>query len=124
MDILRCDVFQVHIVDPGTPFHVVGHPGRSHNVVQRQTGVGFQSGIVRGGTGELPPRRGAEPLGVDLPDVLYHLKQPSPAGDSPGFQAGGDRQTDGLLGAAQVRHHKVGGQGIEAALDAFDRGVE
>ena len=118
------NVFEIDIVDPGTPLHVVRHPGRSHDVVHRQTGVGFQRGIIGGGTGEPPARRGQLPLGVDLPDPLYHLEQPGPSGDAPGFQGGGDGQTDSLFRSAQVRHHKVGGQGIEAALDTFDGCVE
>ena len=124
VDVLGRDVFQVHVVDPGAPLHVMGHPGRSHDVVHRQARVCFQFRIAEGGAAELPPRCGAEPLGVDLLDPLNYLEQPRPAGDAPGFQAGGDRQADGLLRPAQVRHHKVGGQGIEAALNALHGCVE
>ena len=124
LHILRGGILQVHVIDPGAPLHIVGHPGRGHDVIHRQAGVGLQSGIIRGGAGEAPSGRGAQALGVHLFDPLHHLEQPRPAGDAIGFQRGRDRQTDGLLRAAQVCHHKVGGQGIEATLKAFDGCVE
>ena len=34
MDVLRSSILEVHLVDPGAPFDIVSHPGRSYNVVQ------------------------------------------------------------------------------------------
>jgi len=60
-----------------------------------------------GGAGELPLWSLLLPLGFHLRHLLYRLKQPRPPGDAVGLQGGGDRQTDGLLGAAQVRYHEI-----------------
>ena len=71
------------------------------------------------------PARGLPlPLGIDLPHPLHHLEQPCPAGDAIGFQRGGDGQTDGLLRALLVRHHQIGGHGVQATLHAFHTGVK
>lgn len=40
------------------------------------------------------------------------------------FKGGGDGEADGLLRPALVRHHEVGRERVEAALDAFHRGEE
>ena len=109
-DVFRGNVFQIDTVNLGAPLHVMGHLRRSHDVIHRQAGVRFQLRIVGGRAGELPPRRLAGPLGVDLLDTLDHLEQPRPAGDAPGFQAGRHGKADGLLRPAQVRHHKIGGE--------------
>ena len=84
-DILRGNILQVNIVNPGAPVHVMGHPGRSHDIVHGQTRVRFQLNIAGGGAGELPPGSLAKARGVDLLDPLNHLEQPRPAGDAPGF---------------------------------------
>ena len=41
VDIFLGDVFQIYVVNPGAPFHVMGHPGRGHDIVHSETGVGF-----------------------------------------------------------------------------------
>ena len=104
-DVLRRDVFQVHAVDSCAPLHVMGHPGRGHDVVHRKARVRFQLRIAGGGTRELPPWGLTGPLSVDLLDPLDHLEQPRPAGDAPGFQGRRHGQADGFLRPAQVRHH-------------------
>ena len=123
-NILRRDIFEVHVVDPGTPLHVMSHPGRSHDVVHRQAGVRFQLGVTGGGAGKLTTRCLAGTISVDLLDPLDHLEEPRPSGDAPGFQGGRHRQADGLLRPAQVRHNEVGGQGVQAPFNTLDGGVK
>ena len=123
-DVLRCDVFQVDAVDFGAPVDVVGHPGRGHQVIQRQGGVAPHLWVVPGGAGE-PPARGLPlPPEVDLLDLLHHLKEPRPAGDAVGFEGGGHGQADGLVRPPFVRHHQVGGHGVQPPLHALYRGVK
>ena len=124
MDIAGGDVLEVDIVDPGAPLHVVGHPGRRHDVVHGEAGVRPQRRVAGGGAGELPSRRGPQALGVHLLDPLDHLEQPRPAGDAVGFQRGRHRQTDGFISTALVRHHQIGGQGVQLALDALHGSVK
>ena len=40
------------------------------------------------------------------------------------LHGGADREADGFLGAVEVRHDHAGGKGVEAVIDALDRGVE
>ena len=61
---------------------------------------------------------------VDFLDPLHHLEQTRSAGDAPSFQTGRHSKADGLLCAAQVRHHQIGSERIEAALDALNAGIE
>ena len=123
-DVLRRDVFQVDAVDFGAPVDVVGHPGRSYQIVQRQGGVAPHLRVVPGGAGE-PPARGL-PLPPDIHffDLLHHLKEPRPAGDPVGFERGGHGQADGLVCPPFVRHHQVGGHGVQPPLHALHRGVK
>ena len=123
-DVLRRDVFQVDAVDFGAPVDVVGHPWRGHQVVQGQGGVLLHRPIVPGGAGE-PPARGL-PLPPDIYFLylLHHLKESGPAGDAIGFQGGGHGQADGLVRPPLVRHHQVGGHGVQPPLHALHRGVK
>ena len=118
-DIFRRDVFEVHAVNLRTPLHVMGHPGRGCDIIYRKSRISLQFGIAAGGACELPPRSLPQACGVDLLDPLDHLEQPRPAGDAPGFQGGRYGEADGLLRAAQIRHHEVGGERVQAPLDAL-----
>ena len=103
---------------------IVGHPGRGNDVVQLHGRVLPHIRVVPGGAGE-PPARGLPlPPGIDLLDLLHHLKEPGPAGNAVGFQGGGHGQADGLVRAALVRHHQVGGHGVQPPLHTLHRGVK
>jgi len=123
MDILRGDVFQVDVVDLGADLDVPRHPGRGHQVVHRQGRIGLQLSGVGAFAHQFPAGGVEPPLCVDLLDPLDHLEEAGPAGDAIGFQRGGDGEADGLLRAAEIRHHQVGGHGIEAPLPALHGGV-
>ena len=124
VNVLRRHILQVHLVDAGAVLHVQGHPGRGHQVVQGHIGMGLHLGVVPGGGGELPARGFPLALPVDLLHPLHHLEQPGAAGNAVGLQGGGHRQADGLFRAGLVRHHQVGGHGVQAPLHALHRSVE
>ena len=105
MDVLRGDVFQVDVVDLGADLDVPRHPGRGHQVVHRQGRIGLQLSGVGAFAHQLPAGGAEPPLGVDLLDPLDHLEEAGPARDAVGFQRGGDGEADGLLRAAEIRHH-------------------
>ena len=124
VDVLRSDIFQIHLIDSRTPINVVCHPGQSHDVVQGQRGVLPHLRVVPGCAGELPAGGALPPPGVDLLYPLHHLEQPGPAGDAIGFQWGRHSQADGLSCTAQVRYHKVGSHGVQAPFHALHTGVK
>ena len=90
-DVLRGYVFQIQVVDSGAVFHIVGHPGRGHDVVHRQFRMGSQFPGRAGAAGQPLPRCGPAACLVYRRHPLHHLKQPCPAGDAAGFQRGGHR---------------------------------
>ena len=102
----------------------MGHPGRSHQVIQGQLRVGLHIRVMPGGAGELPSGGFLPPLGVYLRHPLHHFKQPCPPGNAIRFEGGRDRQTDGFIGPALVRHHQIGGQRVQAALNALHGSVK
>ena len=124
MDILRRHILQVHIVDLGAGFHILSHLGRGYNIVDSQLRMGFQLGIIvgcpcEGATGSL-----ALALCIGLLDLLHYLKEPRPAGDAVLLQSRRNGKADGFLRAAQIRHHKVGGHGVQVSLHTLDAGVK
>ena len=94
-------ILEIDAVNLGRHVQIALHPGRGNDEVDLLAGQCF-----------------------DFPQALLDFKQPRPAGDAPGFQGGRHGETDGLFRAAQVRHYKVGGEGIEAPLNTFDAGVK
>ena len=109
MDILRGDIFQIHLIGPGAIGHIFRHLGRRDDIVHLIMGVGFQLPGIPGFFGGFPA---ASTHGIHLPHALDHLKQPGSAGNAKGLQAGSHRKANGLVRAAFVRHHQVGGHGI------------
>ena len=124
VDILRGDILQIDLIDLGAPVHVASHPWRSHDVVQCQSRVFLQVRIVGGGAGKLAAWSLTLPLGVDLPHPLDHLEEAGPAGDAVGLQRGRHGKADGLVRPAPVRHHQIGGHGVQPPLHALHGGVE
>ena len=62
--------------------------------------------------------------GIDLRNLLHHLKQPGPSGNTKGLQGRGDRQTNGLFRTAAVSYHQIGGHRVQTPLDALHGGIE
>ena len=48
MNILRCDILQVNLIDPPAVFDVISHPGRSHDVIHLPVGMLFQRPGIAG----------------------------------------------------------------------------
>ena len=111
MDVFRCHIAQINVIDAGAVLHVKCHAGRRGDVVQRQRAV----------TGQCPGIA-ADP--VHLADCLHHLKQPRTARYSVSLESGRDRKADRLVRAGGIRHHQMGGQGVQAPLHTLHRGVK
>ena len=135
VDVLGRHILEIDLVDAGAVLDVGRHAGRRNDVAQFQRQVFLQGGGVKAGGGKRPfsvrPAHGlvgadgiGQTLAVDLPDFLHHLKQPRAARNAAGFQAGRHRQADGLFAAGHIRHHQVGGEGVQLAADALHAGVK
>ena len=92
--------------------HILAHAGWRNNIVQRQRGILLQIRVMEAGAGEFLPRCPFPTNGVDLPDLLDHLKKAGTTGNTIAFQRRGHRQTDGLLRPFRICHHQIGGQGV------------
>lgn len=66
--------FQIHIIDPGTGFHVVRHPGRGHDITERQRWIVLQFGIIVGFSIQFPTRCFASAVPVDFLHTLDNFK--------------------------------------------------
>ena len=135
VDIRRGHIFEVGLVDLGGHIQIPLHPGRRNDVAQPQRRVCVQGIGIERGAGKVIfavlspdclflPDGGLQPLGVDLFHPLNGFKQPCSAGYLVSFQGGRHRKADGLFGAGGVRHHQIGGQGVEMAVYALHRGIE
>ena len=135
VDIRRGHIFEVGLVDLGGNIQIPLHPGRRNNVAQPQCRVCVQGVGIERGAGKVVfailspdclvlPDGSLQPLNVDLFHPLNGFKQPCSAGYLVGFQGGRHRKADGLFGAGGVRHHQIGGQGVQMAVYALHRGIE
>ena len=121
MNVLGGHVPQVDLIDAGAVLHIVSHMGRGNDEIHRQRRVcGQLDGIPRLPR-QPPPGSGLPTDGIDLLDPLHRLKETGAPRDPVAFQGRSHRQTDGLLGSCGIRHHKIGGHGIQPPLHAFHR---
>ena len=135
VNVCRGHIFEVGLVDLGGHIQIPLHPGWRNDVAQPQRRVCVQGiGIERGAGKVVPavlspdrlflPDGSLQPLGVDLFHPLNGFKQPCSAGYLVSFQGGRHRKADGLFGAGGVRHHQIGGQGVQMTVYALHRGIE
>ena len=73
-DVLRCNILQVDIVNPGAVFHVIGHAWRGNNEINRKVRVFKKFRMEAGRTIQFVPWRVVLPSGVGLFDPLLDLK--------------------------------------------------
>jgi hypothetical protein len=135
VDVRRGHIFEVGLVDLGGHVQIPLHPGRRNDVAQPQCRVCVQGVGIERGAGKVIfavlspdclflPDSGLQPLSVDLFHPLDGFKQPCSAGYLVSFQGGRHRKADGFLGAGGIRHHQIGGQGVQMAVYALHRGIE
>ena len=124
MDVLRRDILEIDVVHLGAAPDVMGHARRGNNIVHRQRWVLRQLPGKAGTARQCTAGRVLSAPSIDQGHLLHHLKQARAAGEAAGFQAGRDRQADGLFGAGGIGHHQIGGKGVQSPLDTLHRGVE
>ena len=124
MDILRGDIFQVHLIDLAADLHIARHLRRRCHKIHRKRGIPLQLRSLAGRPCKLPSRRALPPGCIDLPDFLFHLKEPRPAGDAVSLQRRRDSKADRLLCTAPVSHHQIRCHRIQSPLHTFDRGIK
>lgn len=124
MDIFRCNVFEVDLKDAGTVVHIELHAGRCHQIVQRQLRMGFQLRIIAGGTNKGVAGSFPQSARIHLLYPFHDLKKSSLAGNTIGLKGGSASEADGLFRAGEIRHNEIGGEGIEAPFNAFNRSVK
>ena len=121
MDILRRDKLQINAVDLGAFGNIMAHLRRCNDVIQLIFRVQRQLRCAGTLAGKLPSGYLCTPPCVGLPHLLYDLKQPRTPRYTVCLQGRRNRQTDGLLCAGGIRHHQIGGKGIQTALYTFYR---
>ena len=124
VDVVRRDVFQIDAVNLRTDLDVTRHSRHGNDVIQFQGRVRRQFRSARGFAAEAVSRREAQPLGVDLPDLLHHFEQTRSSGDAAGFQRRGDCEADRLVRPGLIGHHQIGRERVELPVGALRRGVK
>ena len=124
MDVLRGYILQIDLINLGGNIHVVGHAGRSDDIIQGQGRIGADEPIVIFPDIQLVLRIGPLPGFVHGGHLLHHLKESGPAGNTIGLQGRRHRQTDGFFRAGGIGHHQIGVQRIQPPGHALCRGVE
>ena len=124
VDILRCHILQVNIVDLGAGLHILCHLGRSDHIVNSQLGMSIQLCVIAGSADEGVAGSLLQPLDIGLLDLLDNLKESCPTGYAVLLQSRRNSKAYGFLRAAQIRHNKVSGHGVKTALHTFHRCVK
>ena len=124
MNIFRCDIFQINIIDLGTIFQISRHPGRGGHKTNFQFRMPLQF-IRKGAFSQKSAARGPHfPHGIYFSYFGDHFEQSCPSWDSIGFQRGRYRQADGLLRPGSIRHHQIRIQRIQPSVNALHGGIK
>ena len=124
MNIFRCDIFQINIIDLGTIFQISRHPGRGGHKTNFQFRMPLQF-IRKGAFSQKSAARGPHfPHGIYFSYFGDHFEQSCPTRDSIGFQRGRYRQADGLLRSGSIRHHQIRIQRIQPSVNALHGGIK
>ena len=102
MDILRRHIFEIHLIDLGAVLHIVLHPGRGNDIVQRQRRILVQFIGIAAFSGEHTTGGLHFTQSVHFRHLLHHFKEPGTAGNAISFQAWRYRKTDGLFRPALI----------------------
>ncbi len=135
VNILRGNVLEVNFIDLRRHGQVPCHARRGYDIIQLQRRVCRKGRGIPAGRRKLRPPLGVphglvqahrrlQPLGIHLPDTLHHLKQPRPPRDAVRLEGRRHGKADGFFGAGSIRHHHVGGQGIQFAVHALHRCIK
>ena len=129
-DILLAHEFQIYPVDLGAYLHIPVHARRGDQVFELQGRIRAERIEIWGGAGKIGFRIPGElpvffkALIVYLFYPLYDLEKAGPSRNAEGFEARGDRKTDGLFRPAEIRHDEVRSERVETPVLALDRGVK
>ena len=124
MDVLRCHMFQIDLIDPGAVLDVKCHAWRRHDIFQLQRWVILDLFVVIAFPFKGRSFAFCQPLCVNLADLLYHFEESGTSGDPVGLQGGRYRKTNGLFWSALIRHHEIRGQRLPLPFHAFHRSVK
>ena len=101
MDILFRDIFKIYPIYSGAVVNVKLHSGSPSNI----------GNILSCSQ-------------TDSFQFLLNFKESGPAGNTVGFQGGGNRQADGFLGAGDISDNKIACDRVKTAFDTFYRGIK
>ena len=123
-DILRRHITQINFVNPRAVLHIIGHPRRRNNKIQRQLRLGLQLCIGARRTAKLPAGSSKAPCGIYPLYMLLHLKQASASGNAIAFQRGRHRQANSFIRPPFIRHYQISIERIKPALTTFYRRIK
>jgi len=106
-DVLRRNVLEIDLIDAGAVLHVVRHPRRRDDEVNRQRRVCLQLREEVRCAVQSVSRCVVLPSGIRFLHPLLDFKQPPASGDAVALEGGRDGKADGLVRPAFVRDNKV-----------------
>ena len=106
-NIFRGNILEINLINAGAVLHVVRHPRRRDDEVNRQRRVCLQLREKVRCAVQPMPRRVVLPSGIRFLHTLLDFKQPPASGDTVALEGGRDGKADGLIGTAFIRNNKV-----------------
>ena len=123
-DVLRGDVFHVHLVNARAVLHVIRHARRGYEEVHGERWVRLKLGEEVRLALQPMPRRVVAAARVRLAHALLYLKEAAAASNAVAFQARRHGEADCLVRSALIGDDEVRVQRVKPPLPALDRGVK
>ena len=112
MHVLRCQITEVNVIDPGAVVHVQRHSRRCCHIGNGQFRMRFQFIRRPGFSGKTSSWCFCDTCLIDFFYTLDHFKKSRSSWYSIGLQRRGNCQADGFFGSFPVCHNKIGGKWI------------
>ena len=122
--ILRCNIFEIDIINLCAILHIICHTGRSNDIIYLQCWICVQLCLVIGRTVKCSVWCFPSAFIVCFPDLLDNFKQSWSAGYSVTFQGRRYRKTNCFFCPAFISNHKICCQRITISFFTFHRSVE
>ena len=124
VDILRCDMAEIHLINPCAVLNIKCHPRWCNNIINGKRRISFKLIIIIRLAFKPSARSFFTPLCVGNPDLLNQLKHSGSAGNTVAFKAWRNRKAYCFFCSRRVDNNNICCHGVKPPFHCLNTGIE